>query len=78
MWEGLIEAWPDLTLDPEEVIDFGDRLLGAVRLRAHGRHSGFPLDQLVFQLLTLSRGLVVRQQDFGDRQEALEAAGMRE
>src|SRR6185295_5799969 len=23
MWEGLIEAWPDLTLDPEEVIDFG-------------------------------------------------------
>jgi hypothetical protein len=78
MWEGLVEAWPDLTLDPEEIIDFGDRLLAAVRLRAHGRHSGFVLDQLIFQLFTLNRGLVFRQRDFAERNQALEAAGLRE
>jgi ketosteroid isomerase-like protein len=78
MWEGLIEAWPDLTLEPEELIDFGDRLLAAVRLRAHGRHSGIALEQPIFQVFTLSRGLVLRQQDFGDRGKALEAAGVSE
>jgi hypothetical protein len=25
VWEGIMEAWPDLRLQPEEVIDFGDR-----------------------------------------------------
>jgi ketosteroid isomerase-like protein len=78
MWESLIEAWPDLTVEPEEVIDCGNKLLSAVRLRAHGRHSGIALDQLIFQLFTLSRGLVVRQKDFAERKHALEAAGLRE
>ena len=40
----------------EEIIAFGDRLLAAVRLRAHGGDSGFVLDQLIFQLFTLNRG----------------------
>ena len=78
MWEGLIEAWPDLTLEPEELIDFGDRLLAAVQLRAHGRHSGIALEQPIFQVFTLSRGLVVRQKDFPEREQALEAAGLSE
>ena len=78
MWEGLIEAWPDLTLEPEELIDFGDRLLAAVQLRAHGRHSGIALEQPICQVFTLSRGLVVRQKDFLEREHALKAAGLRE
>jgi ketosteroid isomerase-like protein len=78
MWDGLIEAWPDLTLEPEELIDFGDRLLAAVQLRAHGRHSGIALEQPIFQVFTLSRGLVVRQKDFPEREQALEAAGLSE
>jgi ketosteroid isomerase-like protein len=78
MWESLIEAWPDLKLEPEELIDFGDRLLAAIRLRAHGRHSGVALDQLIFQLFTLSRGLVIRQKDFADRKQALETARLSE
>jgi hypothetical protein len=77
MWEALTEVWPDLTLEPQELIDFGDRLLAAVRLRAHGRQSGIELDQLIFQLFTLNRGLVIRQKDFVEREQALEAAGLR-
>jgi ketosteroid isomerase-like protein len=78
MWEALMEVWPDLTLEPQELIDFGDQLLAATRLRAHGRHSGIALDQVVFQLFTLNRGLVIRQNDFVARDQALEAAGLSE
>jgi ketosteroid isomerase-like protein len=78
MWESLIEAWPDLKLKPEEVMDFGEGLLSAVRLTAHGRHSGIPLEQPIFQVFTMRRGLMIRQQDFADRQQALKAAGISE
>jgi ketosteroid isomerase-like protein len=78
MWEGLIEAWEDLRLEPNEAIDLGDRLLLAGRVKGHGRQSGIFVDQPLFQLFTLRRGLVIRQRDFADRDQALEAAGLRE
>ena len=37
-----------------------------------------PIDQPVFQLFKLERGLVLWQKDFADRSNALEAAGLRE
>jgi ketosteroid isomerase-like protein len=78
MWEGMLEAWPDLQLEPEEIIDFGDRILAAGRATAHGRHSGIALDVPLFQVFTLRQGLVIRQKDFNDRDQALEAAGLSE
>ncbi len=78
LWESMVEAWPDLRLEPEEVIDLGDRLLVAGRVKAHGSHSGIALDDPMFQLFTLRRGLVVRQKDFAERDQALEAAGLSE
>jgi ketosteroid isomerase-like protein len=78
MWEGMLEAWPDLTLEPEEIIDFGNRLVAAGRITGHGRHSGIELDAPLFQFFTLSRGLVVRQKDFTSRDQALEALELSE
>jgi ketosteroid isomerase-like protein len=78
VWEALIEAMEDLKLEPEEVIDFGDRLLVAGRSSGHGSSSGVPVDRPYFQIFTLRRGLVIRQEDFTDRDKALEAAGLRE
>ncbi len=78
MFEGLIEVWDDLELHPEEVIDLGDRLLGVGRATGHGRLSGVALDMPLFQVLTLRNGLIVRQSDFGEREKALQAAGLRE
>ena len=42
--------------------------------RGRGSGSGVVVSEPVFQLFTLRRGLVVRQEDFLDRSEALEAA----
>jgi hypothetical protein len=62
----------------EEVMDFGDRLLIAGRQLGHGAASGVLVSQPLFQVYTLRRGLAVRQEDFSDRDEALEAAGLSE
>jgi ketosteroid isomerase-like protein len=78
VWEGLFEAWENLELKLDEAIDFGDRLLLAGRATGHGRHSGAPIDAPLFQVITMRRGLVIRQEEFGDRDRALQAAGLRE
>jgi ketosteroid isomerase-like protein len=74
-WEAMIEAIEDLRVVHEEVIDFGDHLMTAGRGMGHGSSSGVPVDESLFQVYTLRHGLVIRQEDFADRDKALEAAG---
>ena len=77
-WETADEVWEDFKLLPEEVIDFGDRLVTAARYTGQVGTSGVPINQPVFQVSVLRRGLVFRQEDFTDRNKALEAAGLSE
>jgi hypothetical protein len=44
----------------------------------HGTRSGVPINQQVGQVFTFERGLVVRQEDFPDRRQAIEAVGLSE
>jgi len=76
MLETLVEEWEELTLQSEEVIDLGDRLFGVSHVTGHGRLSGIALDIHLFQVVTLRNGMIVHQRDFGDRDRALEAAGL--
>ncbi|HEX8743441.1 MAG TPA: nuclear transport factor 2 family protein [Thermoleophilaceae bacterium] len=78
VWRTMLEGFDDLTLVPEELRDLGDRLVSTTRLRGHGSGSGVPIDQHLFQVFTLRRGLAVKQEDFGSRAEALAAAGVPE
>ena len=78
VWEAAIEGWEDLKLEPEEIVDFGERVLAAGRMTGHGTSSGIPVSAPLFQVFTMRRGLVIRQEDFDDRNKALEAAGLRE
>jgi ketosteroid isomerase-like protein len=77
-WRVLLEAFEDVRLDPQELLDLGNPWLVTVDLNGHGAGSGVPFSQQLFQLFTLRRGLIVRQDDFLDRDEALEAAGLSE
>jgi ketosteroid isomerase-like protein len=78
IWAAGLEAWEDLRLEHEEVIDFGDRVLVCGRQVGHGTASGVLVSQPLFQVFTLRRGLVIRQEDFADRDEALEAVELSE
>jgi ketosteroid isomerase-like protein len=77
-WRVLLEAFEDVRLDPQELLDLGDRWLVTVDLNGHGAGSGVPFSQQLFQVFTLRRGLIVRQDDSLDRAEALETLGLSE
>jgi ketosteroid isomerase-like protein len=70
--------WAEWSLQPEEFIDAGDRVVVIVHLKATGRSSGAQVerdDALVFELRD---GKMVRIDYFNDRTQALEAAGLSE
>ncbi len=77
-WRQWLDAFGDIRWDPEEMIDFGTKALVTTCQSGHGSGSGVAVSQPVFQLFTFRRGLVIRQEDFSDREKALEAAGLRE
>jgi ketosteroid isomerase-like protein len=78
LWRYWLDAFEDIRWDPEEVLDFGDKLLVTTQQRGHGSGSGVGVSEPVFQLFTLRRGLVIRQEDFLNHAEALEALGLSE
>ena len=73
-----IGTWEDWTMEVEEIIDAGDRVLLVDRQIGRGKGSGVPLDQQTFWVYTLRKGKIVRLKWLPTRQEALEAAGLRE
>jgi SnoaL-like domain len=78
LWRYWLDAFADIRWDPEEILDMGERALVTTQQRGHGSGSGVAVSHPVFQLFKFRRGLVVRQEDFLDRAEALEAAGLEE
>jgi ketosteroid isomerase-like protein len=78
LWRYWRDAFEDIRWDPEEIEDFGDKILVTAQQRGHGSGSGVGVSEPVFQLFTLRAGLVVRQEDFLVRSAALAAVGLRE
>ena len=70
------EAWERIDATPEEIVDAGNPVvvLGHFRLRARG--SGIELDFRAAIAYWSERGLIVRQRDFANEDEALRAAGI--
>ncbi len=77
LWRYWLDAFGDIRWEPEEILDIGDKFLVTTQQRGRGSGSGVVVSEPVFQLFTVRRGLIVRQEDFLDRSEALDAAGVR-
>jgi uncharacterized protein len=71
-----IDAYPDLTVEPLEAKGAGDKVFLWVRFSGHGEGSGAPVEMELAHVLTLRDGKVARQEEYFDRAEALEAAGL--
>jgi hypothetical protein len=74
VWRAMLEAMPDLRLEPEQLIDFGDVLVSETRMSGTGGGSGVPASLTIWQVFWLRGGLIARQHDFRERDEALDAA----
>lgn len=76
MWERWDGTWDELETVPEEFIDAGKQVLVTVHYSARGRGSGIKYEERLFDVYTFSDGQCVRKQEFRERSEALEAAGL--
>jgi ketosteroid isomerase-like protein len=72
----LHEAWEFLDHTPLEVVDAGGCAAFLCQIRLRARTSGIELDSRLGQVLWIERGLIVRESDFSDWDEALRAAGI--
>jgi ketosteroid isomerase-like protein len=70
--------WAEWSLEPEEFIDAGDRVVVIVHLKATGRASGVQVERDDGLVYELRDGKTVRIDYFNDRTQALEAVGMSE
>jgi ketosteroid isomerase-like protein len=71
-------AFDELEVTAEEFIDAGDRVLVTLHHLGRGRGSGIEVDARFYELYAVSDGKVVRVDEYADRAEALEAAGLSE
>jgi ketosteroid isomerase-like protein len=74
----LLEAWRHYTMEAEEIVAAGDGVLVGVCHRGVGRSSGVPTDDGYYTLWSFRGRKVIRIESFGERADALEAAGLRE
>jgi ketosteroid isomerase-like protein len=72
---GLFDRW---TVDCDDIRDLGDRVLGLGTVHALGKESGVEVEMPFTVLVKIEDGLVTDFTDYGDREKALEAAGLSE
>ena len=72
------EAWESAETTIEEVIGQGDRVFLTIRFHGRGRASGVEVETLLYDVAVLRDGKVLRIDEYEERAEALEAAGLSE
>ena len=72
------EAWKEAESTLDEVIGRGDRVFVAARFHGRGRASGVEIDTRLYEVYMLRDGKVLRIDEYEDRAEALDAAGLSE
>ena len=77
--ELLLEVFEEVHLKIDEITALSDhRVLMVASVTGRGRGSGLPVERPSGEVLWLADGLITRRQVFWTRDEALEAAGLRE
>jgi ketosteroid isomerase-like protein len=77
--EGFPRDWEDFRLDLRELLDVSDDMvLSVCRNRGRGRISGLEMDTDMFYVHRIHAGKMDRMQIFLSREQALDAAGLKE
>jgi uncharacterized protein len=74
-----LDVWDDYEVGVEDVLAAPDgRVVSLIWHRGKGRNSGLAMEMEMAQIATVRDGKVTRLDNYDDRAEALEAAGLRE
>ena len=71
-------AWAEYSIEPEEFIDAGERVVAVVLMKATGLGSGVALERQDAIVWELRDGKIVRVDYYNNREQALEAVGLAE
>jgi uncharacterized protein len=74
--ERWLEPYEELTIELEQVVGAGDRLVSIHRVRGKARYTGIEAEGPVAYIWTFRDGKVVHFRSYRDPDEALEAAGL--
>ena len=78
-WQDWLDTFDDLTAEPLELIDAADQqVVTVLRFGGRAKLSGVEADLTFAVVYTLRDGKVARGREYWTRDEALEAAGLRE
>ena len=74
-----LEVWTDYEVGVDEILVAPDgRVVTLAWQRGRGRESGLAMDMEWAQIATISDGKIIRVENYDDRSNALEAAGLSE
>jgi ketosteroid isomerase-like protein len=71
-------AWSEFSMEPEEFLDVGERVVVVFRMRAKGAISGAAVERRDAMVFELRDGKTVRLDYYNSRDDALEAVGLAE
>jgi ketosteroid isomerase-like protein len=74
----ITEAFESFEIHPLEYVPVGDRIVVPARVQGRGRGSGVVVDAEGATVWELERGKVAKLTLFGTKEQALEAAGLKE
>jgi ketosteroid isomerase-like protein len=72
------DAWDDYRIEAEQFLDAGDQVVAFFHQQGRGRVSGIDIDQRAAVVVRISGGLIIEWTTYGDRAQALVAAGLHE
>ena len=78
VWREGLDAFGEIDMEPQELVDAGDQVVAVVRERHAGRTSGARVESAHTAVWTLAETRVTRVEMFEDHDQALEAVGLRE
>jgi ketosteroid isomerase-like protein len=74
--EQFMAAWEHASMEPEEIIDAGDKVLARVRYHARAKDQGIELELDVFHVVTIREGKAILIEVYGDEAKARRVAGL--
>ena len=74
----LLASWADFAIAAEDFFDAGDTVVVEVHQRGVGVRSGVVTELRYFQVWTFRGDAIIRIESFREREQALEAVGLRE